>query len=509
MLRALGSFFRHRRRAVARWFANFRLPRLLTLDFYLQLIAWPFRYIIEAWKEGRVRDLIMGLPALIVFIVVGYFLGSASFNQVANNYWAWARTSLDNGEFAKAELQLERIIREGQGHVGTARFSLAMMYDELGDKERASALFALLAPDDTKGYPPAHRRLALLLSEEISSASSVEDLERLHWHLVSGNIDDDPEVALAWGRYAYAIRDAESALKYFQIAVEDHPFVWKQLGDINAFLGNMDAAKTSYEEANDYLSDRLLDRPKDHLSRVDYANSLMKLGRLDDAKVILEEGIRVSPDEVETWNGLLSALYVNYHDVLSLQGDRTVAELLIPLGKALEYAADFGPALSRLMAYATADVNANAELRTILQHAVVHSERKGLAHLALGNLSWLEGDTEKATFHYERARSLDTNLALVMNNLAWIAANEEDPDLDRALALAEEAVSASPDDLRFLDTRGTILFLKEDWSAALNDLEKAIKGVKDKRPVHHKLAVIYDRMKMTEIADEHRRLANE
>lgn len=509
MLRAIGDFFRHRRRAVARWWERFRLPRLLTLDFYFQLVAWPIRYVIEAWKEGRVRDLILGLPAVIVFVTLSYFLGTSSFSQVANDYWARAQVSLRNGNYKHAELQLERIIREGQGHVGTARFNLAIMYDTLGDKERASALFALLAPDDGKGYAPAHRRLALLLSEPIGINSPREDLERLHWHLQAGNIDEDPEMALAWGRYAYAIRDAASARKYFKIAVEDHPFLWKKLGDLNAGLGNLEAAKSSYLEAVGYLSERILEAPQDHMSRVDYANSLMKLGNLDGAKVVLEEGIRVSPEEQKTWDSLLAALYVNYHDLLSLQGNQTVAQLLEPLGRSLEYSADYPPALNRLMSYATADVDANLTLRTILNHAVANSDRKGLAHLALGNLCWLEKDVETALFHFERARKMNANLALVMNNLAWITANTDDPDLEKALALSEEAVAARPDDMRFLDTRGTILFKMEKWSRALDDLERAIKGVSDRRPVHRKLAVIYDRLKMTEIAEEHRRLSNE
>lgn len=510
MFRALGSYLRNQRRSLYRWFQNFRLPRLLTFDFYLEVIAWPFRFIIGAWKEGRIRDLLLGLPALVVFCFVSYLLGTASRTQVSNQYWAGARESLQTANYPVAELQLERVIKEGKGHVGDAQFALARMYDELGATERASAIFALLAPDDQRGYALAHRRLAVILSESISPNSSKDELERLHWHLKSGQVDNTPDTALAWGRYCIATRDIEQARKYFRIAVKGHGDAWKTLADIERLLGNAEAARTSYKEAARVLSERVRTRPSDHRARVDYADTLINLGNLEEARIVLEEGERFAPEEQKVWNRLLSSLYVNFHDVLVLQQKATIGDLMIPLGKALSYDPNFGPALNRLMSYAKANVDGNVELRAVLSRTVAEGKNPGLAHLALGNLCWLEGNIAQAIVHFERARKIDKDLSVVMNNLAWIIAHDEDnPDYERALTLVNQALEGRPNDMRFIDTRGTIYFLMKDWSKAVDDLEKAMPVLDDKRPTHRMLAVIYEEMKMTEIADEHRRLANE
>jgi len=73
--------------------------------------------------------------------------------------------------------------------------------------------------------------------------------------------------------------------------------------------------------------------------------------------------------------------------------------------------------------------------------------------------------------------------------------------------LVNTALADRPDDARFLDTRGTIHYLGEDWKSALTDLERAVRGVRDKKAIHRKLATIYDKLGMQAIADEHRKLA--
>ena len=284
--------------------------------------------------------------------------------------------------------------------------------------------------------------------------------------------------------------------------------MWQRLGDVNVALGNSDAAMTDYSHASEQLTAELQKRPGNHLARVDYADVLIRLGRIDEARTIIEEGQRIAPEEDATWRQLLAAVYVNIHDLMSLSGNSGIGDLLQPLSKSLEYDPNFGPALNRLMSYANAKTDGNIELRDVLSRTVAEGQKPALAHLALGNLCWLEGLTEQAVFHFERARKIDNKLSVVMNNLAWLIAHDEkNRDLDKALALVNEALIVSPDDSRFLDTRGTILFLQKDWNNALDDLEKAIDGVSDKTPTHLKLAEIYDNLDLPDIAAQHRLLA--
>lgn len=160
------------------------------------------------------------------------------------------------------------------------------------------------------------------------------------------------------------------------------------------------------------------------------------------------------------------------------------------------------------MAYATAKVEGNVELKTVLARVIAEGQQPALAHLAMGNLCWLEKDPDGALFHFERAISIRDDFVVVLNNLAWLISHDEkNPDFERAMALVNVAIEKQPNNASFLDTRGTVCFLQKDWKNALTDLEKAISGVRDKQSVHKKLAAIYHELGMKEISEQHQILS--
>ena len=55
-------------------------------------------------------------------------------------------------------------------------------------------------------------------------------------------------------------------------------------------------------------------------------------------------------------------------------------------------------------------------------------------------------------------------------------AHKDEPDLDRALTLAETALNTAPTDYRFLDTYGSILVLQKKYDQAITSLQKALPG---------------------------------
>ena len=115
-------------------------------------------------------------------------------------------------------------------------------------------------------------------------------------------------------------------------------------------------------------------------------------------------------------------------------------------------------------------------------------------HLAMGNLYWLENEKELAVRHFNRALRIRDDMAVVMNNLAWLMAHsEENPRFELAMELVEKAIALRPNSPNFKDTRGTIYFLQEDWENALTDLEEALESIPNKRPLWGKLATIYEK----------------
>ena len=483
------------------------IPFWLTLDFYWLILTAPLRWFSAAWYERKLKNLLWGLPAILTLVTVTlvfHRINQQSATVIAD-YWIEAQKAISAKNFPVAELLLDRIVLDGSAHFNDARFALAVVYQETGRDDQAQFLFNSMAPDDTRGYPEAHRRLAILLSESITLESTSEELARFFWHLEGALDDTSAEMAIAWGRYHIAKDDFQKAERYLEVATKEYPEFWMSLAEVRTQLGSTQQAVDSYDRAKVYLSEKLAKTPGDEKTRVDYVTVLMRLGQMDSARKILEEALKENPDG--QWSNLLANFYVNLHDLIRMQGNSSPGELLIPLSTALEYDPNCGPALNSLMSHVTADVEGNVELRTILARTVAEGKEPALAHLALGNLYWIERDNQSALFHFERAIALNKKLAVVMNNLAWLLAHDEErQDLDRAMALVNAALVERPGNPSFLDTRGTIHLKKAEYKDALNDLEAALKGIANAAPLHAKLAEIYTALGQPEMAEQHQLL---
>lgn len=92
--------------------------------------------------------------------------------------------------------------------------------------------------------------------------------------------------------------------------------------------------------------------------------------------------------------------------------------------------------------------------------------------LTLGSLHESRGDKEQAVTYYEKAVALDPNLGAAKNNLAYLLA-DSGQSLDRALDLAQEAKAMLPDNANAADTLGWVLFRKGVPGAAIGYLKEA------------------------------------
>ena len=481
--------------------------------FYWHILVYPFDLFLAAWRLGRWRNLFFGLPAVFVLILLGWL-----------NHWEWqsnltltdrylkhAESSFVKGDFVQAEMLLNRILRETRDkNTEAIEISLAEIYEKTGQTERAEFLYLTLAPDDRYGNPMAHRRLARVLCEKLTPASSRQHLDRALHHLQASRAENDisPDMLLAWARYSIVVGDRDKARDYLERVVTVFPEVSRNLGTIYLQLGLQEKALSSFSTAKTYLGEQLSRNPKSRSTREDYVSVLIQIGEMDEARNVLETGMEVDPDG--NWRVILSEFYVIVHDVMVREGGHSVGELFDPLAKSLEQEPNSPLALNRLMAYVSADVKGNVALRTILSRVVAEAKEPALAHLALGNICCVEHDLDAALFHFERCVAINKKLSIVLNNLAWILAHNEDhPDLERALAMANAALEENPGFARFLDTRGTILMKMERWKDALADLELAVNGEPNQAEVHDKLSEIYDHLKLPEIALQHRELATE
>ena len=135
-------------------------------------------------------------------------------------------------------------------------------------------------------------------------------------------------------------------------------------------------------------------------------------------------------------------------------------------------------------------------VRRELNRLIAGDEPNPMAHFALSNLLWEREEFEEATTHLELAYKIQPKFTIVLNNLAWVLAHQDPPDLDRALELASQAVKQSPKDGRYHDTLGTVYLKQEKYKDAAAEFQLALAGVGNPIAVRKKLVTVYSKLNM-------------
>jgi len=145
-----------------------------------------------------------------------------------------------------------------------------------------------------------------------------------------------------------------------------------------------------------------------------------------------------------------------------------------------------------------------------LERLIATGSAAAFAHFTLGSILWPYGEPQKALFHVERSLELDPQFTDAANNLAWILASQETPDLERAEGLIRQAIAKKASDIRYQDTLALILAGKGQWKETLAILEKILPYVPGSalRDTHLRLAEAYDEIGDKNLASLHRELAD-
>jgi tetratricopeptide (TPR) repeat protein len=121
-------------------------------------------------------------------------------------------------------------------------------------------------------------------------------------------------------------------------------------------------------------------------------------------------------------------------------------------------------------------------------------------HDTLGYVYYLRASNYyllKKTLESERdlmkALELSPNNYTVMNDLAYSFVCEQ-KNLERAENMINKALASSPDNPQYLDTMGWLLYMKKDYEAAANYLEKAIEELKAQSKNNAIDATLYDHL---------------
>jgi tetratricopeptide (TPR) repeat protein len=102
---------------------------------------------------------------------------------------------------------------------------------------------------------------------------------------------------------------------------------------------------------------------------------------------------------------------------------------------------------------------------------------------------------------YEEGLKLDPKSALLLNNYGYSLA-ERGLQLQRALEMSKQAITAEPDNSAYLDTYGWILYRLENYNDAAVYIEKSITAGKASAVVHEHLGDVYIKLGLKERALE-------
>jgi tetratricopeptide (TPR) repeat protein len=439
-------------------------------SFVLTLRTWIDRL---SGQRRRVRDLLWGFPALLLFVAFMAATAMGHVQQVGSGqkYWIAGERQLAAGNPEVAQIFLQKALLSDKVNRHDVMFSLAQSYEAAEQFDRADALMGNLAAVGTAGYPAAHRYLAIRTSQLAAETKTVPNMQEWQWHLSHADQVQSTDLQKAWGLYFLVGNDLENAAIHFRKAAEQEPQLWLQVAELEARMNDMEAVRRTLATARQRLEQQFRREPNNADNRLLYATSLFYIGELPDAERLLKEGLQ--DEDNESFRQLLAAVFVRMYDAELDRNDEVDSGFRF-LQMALEYDPNYYPALKRLVTFARSSPEGLESSREAMRRLIASGNTSALAHFTLGSLEWIAGNNQLAILNMKQAIELDERMPVVANNLAFLLSQEEGADLQVALNLINQALESAPDNPDFRDTRGSIYEQMGETAKAAVDYQKAL-----------------------------------
>jgi tetratricopeptide (TPR) repeat protein len=493
---------------------GFYSPVILTakwvLSFPFLLLREPSR-IFQSLRRVKPRDLVFALPAISIIGLFGFvFIQIFVYaNAIDNRYARGAQLATERKDFDLAKTYYQRILADNNISP-QQQFDWAMILAKTGETEKALGLIQKIAPDNSLGFAPGHRLIALSMATQVGSTDSRQDptfLKKLNHHLIASR-SFSPEIFQAWAAFYVATEQKDKAISSLDRAAEKNPSLYISISELYKQSGQNAESRNTLEKA-ELAFRELLEKDKlDDKNRIAFAKILALVENYQEAEEVLQQGQRIKPDPLI--KRALSDFYAMRYDIARSEAAPAQDQMNF-LMQAIETDPDHIAVYSRmiqLFSEAGESPEQAKKIRAIFEEIVTGGNPTALAHFALSNILWIVGERDRAEFHLEQAYLLNNNFVVIINNLAWILAHNEDPDLERALNLAKTAVERAPQNPRYRDTLGTVLLKLQLHQEAISELQLALKGTPDTNLVHKKLAICYKSLGMEDLALMHLRKTN-
>ncbi|MBM3965419.1 MAG: tetratricopeptide repeat protein [Planctomycetes bacterium] len=459
--------------------------------------------------DGRRRyRAVAGLPAVVMFVLVGGLVGYVVINARTVNarYILRFDEAANTYDYLKARSIGNHLIAQGTRTSPEPALRFCRLLAENDELERGNAIIEQLAPDDTPGYPPAHEQRAIGYANLIARGADPQYASSLLWHLNQAGNRNSENIGLAWATYYRATGQLEPCIRAFEGAARSNPEHYFAAADLCLVNKDRDGSDRMMKLARDEFRRRLAQSPLDSKARVQLAQSLARLEQFDDAEQTIRSGLQLESEDASLTKALASLELLRFERANQLQ--QPLDERLSHLIKAFDLVRDPSIVFDRMVRlYRDArNDDDKTRIKAFFDEQLRENDATPVGHFALSVIAVVDGDSEEAIQHLDRTLELDPDQPLVKNNLAWLLAARENPSLDRAMDLASSAVETAPQIATYRDTLGTVLLKRGDVAQAVTELERALPGMpaNDRYKVHRKLAQAYQTLGNEVLAERHR-----
>ena len=483
---------------------------------YFNPLSW-FRWFgefIYSWVLSIPwRDAPKAIPAIILLVV----LFAAGIAALAEGGW---RNRLLNKQLNAAKIQedydtAELVVRRqlsGAPHDATIAYRLGTtMYDQ-GRKDEAVVLMKRLA--NRKQYPNAaiwlvekHYKNMMLGDLSPEEQDEFGALLRL---IVTHKTDlKYLKYEALYGDYLVARKKYREAIPILDKLSQYQPLRGFQAAAISRRLGNHSTANQFAKKSLETVQGILAEDPsnagiamtvaQNQLFLKEYENAFETLKRTLEAVKTKEEAARLNQAIADT----LVAWVANIKDVST---DTKVQRVRIM--KMLEFALKTAPTNPRVLTMVADQVLATLrddDLEvTKRRELLIAGSAPGIQHFVEGTSALMNDKMDDAILHLTIASELMPKSNAILNNLAVALASREEPDLEKALKVSNQAIAMTPTITpHFYETRGQILYMDKQYLKAIPDLTRALKLKSLAPKAHQSLSECYKSLGKDDLAKHH------
>lgn len=279
-------------------------------------------------------------------------------------------------------------------------------------------------------------------------------------------VTTDPENGLALymlGDMQMQIGQEQVGLNNLKQAVKKEGPTLDQKMEILISIQNFKTSDPDMESLVEYMVDRYPKEAKAHSIRGDY---FFKADKFEEATKSYKKAVEINPNLFPIWNQILVLEYQNqWFDSLNVDSDKCIE--LFPVQPVPYFFS--GVAKNQKKQYGDAIIKLKESIDLLLNDVALEAEIYG----QIGEANFGLKDLENGKIFYEKAIEKQPTSLIIKNNYAYRLALQTN-ELEKAEKLIDDVLLAAPNQARFLDTKGWILFVKGKYATAQDYFNQAL-----------------------------------